>query len=100
MIRYALACAKGHGFESWFPDSAAYDKQRKRGLVSCPVCGDTKIDKAIMSPQLSGAKKRGRAAPPQTETPAQASDSPVAARDRRRRAVRAPPAASGRRGFV
>ena len=34
MIRYALACAKGHAFESWFQNSAAYDKQAKRGLVS------------------------------------------------------------------
>jgi hypothetical protein len=79
MIRYALACAKGHAFESWFQDSAAYDKQRKRGLVSCPVCGETKVDKAIMSPRLAGAKKRGHAAPP-TETPAPASDASVAAR--------------------
>ena len=34
MIKYALACAEGHGFDSWFPDSAAYDKQRKRGFVA------------------------------------------------------------------
>ena len=42
MIRYALACNKGHGFESWFQDSAAYDKQAKRGLVTCPQCGSAK----------------------------------------------------------
>ena len=81
MIRYALACAKGHAFESWFPNSAAYDKQRKRGLVSCPVCGDTKVDKAIMSPRLAGANKRGRAAAPPAEAPAPAGDAPVAARE-------------------
>jgi hypothetical protein len=78
MIRYALACAKGHAFESWFPNSAAYDKQRRRGLVSCPVCGDIKVDKAIMSPRLSGATKRGRAALPPAEAPA--SEAPVATR--------------------
>ena len=38
MIRYALACDRGHVFESWFQNSAAYDKQVKRGLVTCPVC--------------------------------------------------------------
>ena len=27
MIRYALNCEKGHAFESWFQNSAAYDKQ-------------------------------------------------------------------------
>ena len=60
MIRYALVCAKGHGFESWFQNSAAYDKQAKRGLVECPVCGDTKVEKAIMAPRISGTKKRGK----------------------------------------
>ena len=35
MIRYALVCERGHDFESWFQDSAAYDKQVKRELVTC-----------------------------------------------------------------
>jgi hypothetical protein len=38
MIRYALACDKGHAFESWFQNSAAYDKQVKAALITCPVC--------------------------------------------------------------
>jgi hypothetical protein len=60
MIRYALACDKGHDFESWFQDSAAYDKQARRGLVTCPLCGSAKVEKAIMAPRLSAtAKKRG-----------------------------------------
>lgn len=65
MIRYALVCGKGHSFESWFQNSSAFDKQAKRGLVECPVCGDRKVEKALMSPQLSGTKKkRGGANPP------------------------------------
>ncbi len=58
MIRYALACAKGHTFESWFQNSAAYDKQAKRGLVECPTCGSSKVEKALMAPKLAGTKKR------------------------------------------
>jgi hypothetical protein len=53
MIRYALNCEQGHTFESWFQNSAAYDKQAKRGLVACPICGSTKVEKAIMAPRLS-----------------------------------------------
>jgi hypothetical protein len=64
MIRYALACSKGHTFESWFQNSAAYDKQAKRGLVECPACGDTKVEKALMAPTLSGTKKRARPSMP------------------------------------
>ena len=78
MIRYALACAKGHTFESWFPNSAAYDKQVKRGLVTCPACGDSKVEKAIMAPKLSGTRKRGRASAPVAATaPVAASDTPA-----------------------
>jgi hypothetical protein len=68
MIRYALVCEKGHDFDSWFQDSAAYDKQAKRGQVACPHCGSAKVDKAIMAPRLAGAKKRGPPAEPPAAT--------------------------------
>src|SRR5262245_65955269 len=61
MIRYALACDQGHAFESWFANSATYDRQVKRGLVSCPVCNSTKVEKAIMAPRMAGRKRRGDA---------------------------------------
>ena len=80
MIRYALACSNGHSFESWFQNSAAYDKQAKRGLVACPVCGDVKVEKALMAPKLSGIKKRGRAPLPMPSAeppPAPAPETPT-----------------------
>lgn len=58
MIRYALICDKKHEFEAWFQASSDYDKQRKRGLVTCPVCDTDKIEKAIMAPSISRAGKR------------------------------------------
>jgi hypothetical protein len=63
MIRYALRCERDHSFESWFQSSSAYDSQVKRKLVSCPICGSVKIDKAIMAPQIVGKKRRDSAAP-------------------------------------
>jgi hypothetical protein len=59
MIRYNLVCAKGHAFESWFANSAAYDKQARRGLVECPNCGSSKVEKALMTPRLARTKKSG-----------------------------------------
>src|SRR5215831_1843810 len=53
MIRYTLVCNKRHEFESWFANSAAHDKQAKRGLVTCPVCGSAKVEKALMAPRLA-----------------------------------------------
>jgi len=76
MIRYALTCGQGHAFESWFQNSAAYDQQTARKLVSCPVCGSTKVGKAIMAPRLSGAKKGGEA--PKAPAPSQDAPAPVA----------------------
>ena len=52
MIKYALACHEGHEFESWFPSSEAYDEQRRRGFVTCPVCASPKVDKQIMAPRI------------------------------------------------
>jgi hypothetical protein len=57
VIRYNLVCDKRHAFESWFQDSAAYDKQARRGLVSCPLCGSAKVEKAIMAPRLARKDK-------------------------------------------
>jgi Protein of unknown function (DUF1178) len=72
MIRYALACDEGHAFESWFANSATYNRQVKRGLVSCPVCNSTKVEKAIMAPRGAGRKRRGDASvsAPMPEGPA------------------------------
>jgi hypothetical protein len=53
MIRYALVCDKHHEFESWFANSAAFEKQARRGLVSCPSCGSVKVEKALMTPRLA-----------------------------------------------
>ena len=58
MIRYSLVCERKHEFEIWFKNSADYDKQSKRGLVTCPVCDSSKVEKALMAPSLGrGAKK-------------------------------------------
>jgi hypothetical protein len=79
MIRYALVCDNGHTFESWFADSAAYDKQAKRSLVTCPQCGSAKIEKSIMAPRLAGSKKgKAAAEAPATEMPAAEAPAPVA----------------------
>lgn len=76
MIRYALRCARGHAFESWFQSSAAYDSQRKRGLVACPACNSTKVEKAIMAPRIAAKGKKPAAEP---AVPAPAADTADAA---------------------
>jgi len=57
VIVYNLRCKNSHEFEGWFKDSAAFDAQAKSGNVACPVCDTRKVDKAIMAPAVSGARK-------------------------------------------
>jgi len=91
MIRYSLRCERGHGFESWFQSSAAYEQQEKRGLVNCPSCGSAKVERAIMAPQIVSKKGRDIAAPtpapaPATEAAAPASTPLLMAQERELRA--------------
>ena len=53
MIRYDLICQSEHEFEAWFSDSAAFDKQSKKGLLECPMCGDSHVRKAIVAPNVA-----------------------------------------------
>lgn len=45
MIVFDLKCPQGHKFEGWFDDGSAYEDQKDRGLISCPVCNDADISK-------------------------------------------------------
>ena len=53
MIHYSLICDKSHKFDGWFSNAAAYDAQKHRGLITCPICLTTAVDKAIMAPAVS-----------------------------------------------
>lgn len=67
MIVYSLACTKGHGFEGWFKDSAAYDTQVAGGKLVCPVCNSRKVTKVPMAPALSSTVGKQKSAPPAAE---------------------------------
>ena len=82
MIRYALVCDQQHDFESWFPNSAAYDKQVKRGLVTCPACGSAKVEKAIMAPRLARTDTNRSAAHPMESEGASGEAHPAAAEEK------------------
>src|SRR5258705_1831251 len=65
MILYRLRCSDGHEFESWFKDSKSYERQEKKSLIGCPVCGGAKVERAPMAPRLGkGGQKKDVEAPP------------------------------------
>jgi hypothetical protein len=73
MIHYTLRCTDGHEFDSWFNSSASFELQAKRDLLECPHCGSTKVDRALMAPNVP---RKGRItadpAPPSAPAPAPA----------------------------
>ncbi len=64
-----LQCRHAHGFEGWFASEEDFQSQLQRGLVECPVCGDTAVQKLPSAPRLnlSGARE----APAQAVAPAE-----------------------------
>ena len=52
MIVLDLSCANEHRFEGWFASSAAFEDQRARDLVTCPVCNTTEVRRLPSAPYV------------------------------------------------
>ncbi|WP_156256505.1 DUF1178 family protein [Sandarakinorhabdus oryzae] len=72
MIVYDLVCEQAHRFEAWFGSSRDFDDQQQRGLLECPLCGSTKVGKAVMAPAVPAKSNQ------QTERQSLANDDPMA----------------------
>jgi hypothetical protein len=53
MIVFDLHCRDGHRFEGWFGSAKDFASQRKRGLLSCPTCGGSGVERALSAPRLN-----------------------------------------------
>ncbi|GAA0786345.1 DUF1178 family protein [Roseibium denhamense] len=73
MIKYTLVCETAHTFEGWFRNSDDFETQCERTMVTCPICGSSKVRKALMAPAVTTSRKK--ASPP----PANAEVQPVSA---------------------
>ena len=56
MILFDLLCSKGHRFESWFRDSDSFERLAAAGKIHCTICGDAKVKKALMAPNVRTSK--------------------------------------------
>lgn len=68
MILYTLRCAHDHHFEHWFDNSGDYDAKKSAGMLVCPECGDQKVEKAIMAPNVAKSSASPAPAPACTPT--------------------------------
>lgn len=69
MISYTLKCENDHQFDSWFQSAGAFDKLLAVGMVNCPTCESTKIEKAIMAPRVRTARNAANTAGQTPDTP-------------------------------
>ncbi len=54
MIVFNLSCSVcAFSFEGWFENTKDYNKQIRKGLVSCPSCNSIQIKKGLMAPNIS-----------------------------------------------
>ena len=54
MIVFNLTCSDcASFFEGWFENTIDYNKQIKKGLLTCPSCNSTQIKKGLMAPNVS-----------------------------------------------
>lgn len=57
MIRFALRCSEGHGFDSWFASGAEFDRLQAAGLLGCAVCGVATVEKELMAPRVQAGSE-------------------------------------------
>jgi hypothetical protein len=48
-----LQCSNSHSFEGWFASEDDFQAQLGRGLVECPLCGDSAVSKLLSAPRLN-----------------------------------------------
>lgn len=59
MIRFSLQCSAAHRFDGWFRSGDDFLTQQKRGLLACPECGATSVEKALMTPSVPRKSNQG-----------------------------------------
>ncbi len=70
MLVLNLSCNREHRFEGWFGSADDFESQLGRGLVGCPVCASTEVQRLPSAPRLNVSHLRGPAAEPKPTPPA------------------------------
>lgn len=61
MISFNLHCEREHEFEAWFASSTAFEDQKQRGLLECPICSSRDVTKALSAPNIASARRKDAA---------------------------------------
>ena len=69
MLVLNLSCNREHRFEGWFGSADDFESQLGRGLVGCPVCASTEVQRLPSAPRLNVSHLRGPAVEPKPTPP-------------------------------
>ena len=59
MIVFNLGCGNNHRFEGWFTSNDDFEHQASRKLISCPLCGNSKVGRLPHAAHVrTGARER------------------------------------------
>lgn len=64
MIVYDLRCDAGHEFEAWFKNLKSFERQRKRNLIECPLCGSLSVALVYQASSIPRQALRKDSPPP------------------------------------
>jgi hypothetical protein len=53
VIVFNLSCTQHHYFDGWFRSTDEFQRQSSLGMVTCPICGDSEITKALSAPRIN-----------------------------------------------
>jgi hypothetical protein len=69
MLVLNLSCNREHRFEGWFGSADDFESQLGRGLVGCPICASTEVQRLPSAPRLNVSHLRAGAAEPKPASP-------------------------------
>lgn len=72
MIVFDLLCGVGHRFEGWFASAEDFASQKERGLLACPTCGSSQIERVPSASRVN----LGAPEPKAPKAPAQLAKTP------------------------
>jgi hypothetical protein len=55
-----MQCEQSHGFEGWFASSEDFDRQKERGLITCPYCDSKDVSKSLMAPNVATGRQKDK----------------------------------------
>ena len=72
-----LRCSRAPTFEGWFASEHDFVLQMEKGLVLCPVCGDTTLQKLLSAPRLNLGAVASRTLASTTDTSGEQTGEPT-----------------------